>query len=230
MINLERTFKDSVTHPQWLKHLLIGGGLLLIPIVGSIAVGGLTVQVAQNIRQQKTVLVPDWDDFGQLFVKGLKWLIIMIVYVLIPLLVFALPISCIGGIFFAEEQYEAYAITIIINGMLLMPIQVVLEIVSIAALVHYVQTNRLGAALHIPTILQEVRNNIGTYLLLFAVRLLVYTLAFFGLSLFIIGYLVTFVYGSIVYGHVIGQIALTNIQREINQSEVPTTPLTMPTP
>lgn len=227
MIDLERAFKDSVTRPQWFQHLLIGGGLLLIPIVGPIAISGLMVQVAQNIQQQKMPLVPDWSDFGQLFVKGLKLLIIMIVYVLIPLLVFALPISCIGGVFFAQEQYEAYAIAIIINSILLLPIQAVFEVVSIAALTRYVQTNRLRAALHIPTIIREVRSNIGIYLLLFAVRPLVYTLAFFGLALFIVGYLFTFVYGSIIYGHIIGQVAMANTQRAENQSEVPTTPLTV---
>ena len=78
----KRVFSDS----SWPVKCLIGGLLCLVPIANVWSLG-VFYRLADQGRRGEVVHLPDWDDWGRLFVEGLQFLLIMIVFGLCPILV-----------------------------------------------------------------------------------------------------------------------------------------------
>jgi len=76
----KRVFSDS----SWPVKCLIGGLLCLIPIANLWALGVFYRLVDQG-RRGEMVHLPDWDDWGRLFVEGLQFLLILIVLGICPI-------------------------------------------------------------------------------------------------------------------------------------------------
>ena len=84
---------------QWIKKVAIGGGILLVGILFSWLVAipllaaamlllGYTLTVTKNVAEGSSVPLPEWNDFGALFMKGLYGVIgILILY--IPVIILA---------------------------------------------------------------------------------------------------------------------------------------------
>lgn len=78
----KRLFSDS----SWPVKCLIGGLLCLIPIA-NVWVLGVFFRLVDQGRRGEVVHLPDWDDWGRLFVQGLQFLLIMIVYGVCPIFI-----------------------------------------------------------------------------------------------------------------------------------------------
>ncbi len=78
----KRVFSDST----WPVKCLIGGLLCLVPIA-NVWVLGVFFRLVDQGRRAEAVHLPDWDDWGRLFVEGLQFLLIMIVYGACPIFV-----------------------------------------------------------------------------------------------------------------------------------------------
>ncbi|PWH20913.1 MAG: hypothetical protein DDG58_00470, partial [Ardenticatenia bacterium] len=64
---------------DWLKKILIGGVISLIPIVNFAALG-YVVQLVRNVRDGQDLPLPEWDQFGEYFVSGLYLFLVYVVY------------------------------------------------------------------------------------------------------------------------------------------------------
>ena len=74
---------------EWIKKVAIGGGimlagLILTPILIGLAlflpIGGYMLETLRNVRDGQARPLPEWTDFGDLFMKGLMLFIIGFVY------------------------------------------------------------------------------------------------------------------------------------------------------
>ncbi len=70
---------------EWIQKVLIGGIVLLIPIVDLIAYGYL-LKVMRGAMDGKSGM-SKWDDWGNLFMNGLMAAIIWVIYMIIPILI-----------------------------------------------------------------------------------------------------------------------------------------------
>jgi hypothetical protein len=84
-------FEDALRYPysdgEGVKTLLVGTllsllGVLLLPAV---FVAGYTVRVLRAVAADEETL-PDWDDWADLFVDGLRAIAVGVAYLLVPLL------------------------------------------------------------------------------------------------------------------------------------------------
>lgn len=82
MVDYESAFKRPFSD---LKKLLLAILFNLLPIVNFIAYGYF-LEVAKSSGGKKLAALPDWRDYGNLFVNGFKALVIAVVYAL-PLIV-----------------------------------------------------------------------------------------------------------------------------------------------
>ncbi len=115
----------AITYPfddkDWLKKILIGGILLIIPIVNFIAVGYF-IRVLKNLLNGTETPLPEWDDFGGDFMRGLWPSIAGIVYAIPGAIVWSISVAMFAsksgfvnflGIIFvliAIVYYIAYAL------------------------------------------------------------------------------------------------------------------------
>ena len=95
-MDIGKAFSYVFEDEQWISKVLLGGVILLIPIVGWIAVSGYMVKVAQNVAQGNPRPLPQWGEFGDHFMRGLYAFVIGLVY-LIPVFVLEGLFFCVTG-------------------------------------------------------------------------------------------------------------------------------------
>jgi hypothetical protein len=83
------------------NRLLVGIGLLflsfIIPILPALLVYGYLLQIMHEVIDGRPARMPEWTDWGKLFVDGLKALLVGFVYLLPALAVFAVGMCLYCG-------------------------------------------------------------------------------------------------------------------------------------
>jgi hypothetical protein len=150
MVNYENAFKRPFTD---IKKLLIGIVLNLIPIVNFMALG-YQLKCAKTAMQKKFEL-PEWDDWVNLFVKGLIALVISIIYMIPAIIVmFFVAASVISAIMVSATAGEGTIIDSLMLALSSFSITVVFLLVLIlltlyflpSAIMSYVRDDSFGSA------------------------------------------------------------------------------------
>jgi hypothetical protein len=210
---------------RWLTKLIIGAVLvffsfLLIPIP---FLAGYSLAVSRKVMNGDPQPLPEWEDWGKLFMDGL--------YVMVAQFVYTLPfwiLACIGfvvalGSGALSEVSEGAAITAMITSFSLTfclgaLLWLALIVVTPAIYVQYVRTDEFGACFRFGEVFGIARDYIGDILITVVVALV----ASFAISLLTtvlgvipcLGWLLTLVITALAgpwlmasVGHMYGQIA-----------------------
>ncbi|MGM0590280.1 MAG: DUF4013 domain-containing protein [Halobacteriota archaeon] len=139
----------------WVKTLVIGGLLalfsfLLIPVF---LVVGYFVRVLQaTMRGEEEP--PVFDEWGELFVDGLKALVIGVVYSLIPAIiagaVLALGLGALAGGGDAAGAFGGFLV--VLGGLMALVLGLVAAYITPAAVANFAETDRLGAGFDFGTL------------------------------------------------------------------------------
>lgn len=86
MTSLRSVIEKVFENTNNLVKLLVGGLLSFVPIVNFFAFGYL-YRLGRETAQTGSVSLPVWDDWGRLFLDGLKFLAVFLIYGVIPLLI-----------------------------------------------------------------------------------------------------------------------------------------------
>jgi hypothetical protein len=206
-MDIGKAFSYVFEDEQWISKVLLGGVILLIPIVGWIAVSGYMIKVAQNVAQGNPRPLPQWGEFGDHFMRGLYAFVIGLVY-LIPVFVLEGLFFCVtGGLAAGTRRGEGTAAGLL--GVCFVPLILILSLgltfVLYAALARYVATNTMSEAFKFKEVIASVRANFTPWLMLWLVSLLAGLVGGLGLIACGIGVLFTSFYGVCVQGHALGQ-------------------------
>lgn len=85
MITTHKIIEKIQQDPQWLQKILIGGLLMFVPIVNLFALGYL-YRYASSILNTGRLKLPQWEEWGKLFIEGLIFLGVLFLYTLVPIL------------------------------------------------------------------------------------------------------------------------------------------------
>jgi hypothetical protein len=159
---------ESVKFPStdvgWIKKILIGGILLIIPIINLI-VGGYYIKTLRGSIEGKPGL-PEWDDWGDLFIKGLMAAIIGFIYMLIPLIVLFVSIEGALTAAIASGDFSAGSMSAIVGGsMFSVILMLIICLVLPMALSIYAKEDSIGAAFRIGEILSRIKSVPGDYII-----------------------------------------------------------------
>lgn len=159
---------ESVKFPStdvgWVKKILIGGILLIIPIINLI-IGGYYIKTLRGSIEGKPGL-PEWDDWGDLFIKGLMVAIIGFIYMLIPLIVLFVSIGGAVTAAISSGDFSAASISAIVGGsMFSMVLMLIVCLVLPMALSIYAKEDSIGAAFRIGEILSRIKSVPGDYII-----------------------------------------------------------------
>jgi hypothetical protein len=157
---------------RWLSKLLIGAviaffSFLLIPIP---FLAGYSLAVSRNVMNGDPDPLPEWEDWGKLFMDGL--------YVMIAQFVYTLPfwiLACIGFVAtigfggLGELSEEAAAAGILatfgVMGCLVILLWIALIFISPAIYIQYVRTDEFGACFRFGEVFGIARNYLGDILI-----------------------------------------------------------------
>jgi hypothetical protein len=215
-------FKD----PDWIKKLAIGSliTLLSVLIVPVFLLLGYQVAVARNVNDGIDDRLPEWSDWGRLFMDGLYVAVANIIYAL-PIIVIAI---CFAGATFVlpgtgngEEVGPIFIGVTVLFGCLTLLFSIALAFLSPAIFIQYVRSNgNFGSLLRVGEVIAIARENLVDVLLTIVanfVASLVVSLVTSVLAITICGALVASLAGPVWLaagmGHLYGQIARRSSQK-----------------
>ena len=201
---------------RWVVKLLIGAGLMLLSflIVPAIIVQGYLVKIVRNVMDGVEKPLPEWEDWGKLFMDGLNLTIAGLVYTA-PIWL----LMCCGGLLFlpagftegdtAEMMAAAGSISFLLVACLAMILGVLIALLYPALTVQYAKEDNLAACFRFSEVIGMTRDNIGdvivALLVLFGVGLVLGLLGIIPIIGWIFAILASF-YTTVVSGHLFGQL------------------------
>lgn len=189
MPTVEQVSKQVFSDANWLKKCAIGGVVSLIPIVNIVALGFL-YQIFLQGRSEKRIALPDWSDLKALFLDGLRFLVIGIIFAGLPL---------VAATLLAEFTVESE-----IARLPLVPVLFLVGPLTSAALYLYSVKNDIADSLNVEALNVMLRKA--------AIRYAVPTFAYLGLCLLIVAPLglllipFPFFFGGVFYFYLMGAV------------------------
>ncbi|GAB4490468.1 MAG: DUF4013 domain-containing protein [Anaerolineales bacterium] len=212
-----RAFTYITQDPDWLKKVGIAAGLMLIPVLGWIIVGGWGLEITRRVIQDDPTPLPDWSDFGNFAMLGLKGFVVGLVFSLPGGLVNTCQSTITAltsnpdvlrelGSDAATVLASAGGIVALCCGCLGLILSLAATFISPAALGNMMANDgQLGAAFRFGEVFGMVRSAIGPYLMVLLGTLVVAFIVPFGLIICFIGIAATAAWGSTVLYHLYGQ-------------------------
>ena len=84
MIDLEKAARFPTTNSEWKRKVLIGGLLNIVPIINFLSIG-YAYMVFRRAVERGPMDLPEWEDWGKLFLRGLILFVIALIYNIVSL-------------------------------------------------------------------------------------------------------------------------------------------------
>lgn len=215
-MDIGRSFTYMFEDRDWVKKILIGGVINFIPIV-NFASSGYFIEALKNTAEGRELPLPEWDNFGGKFMKGLIAGIAGFLY--------ALPIMVVMGIVFGlvavvtgavSDEDTAAAVATACSGIgycLMFVYMILLMLILPAATVRYALTEQFGAFFRFGEIWAFIKANIGGYIVALLIALVAGLIAgIVGSIACGIGTLFTSVWAMLVGANLLGNLARSAVQ------------------
>ncbi len=200
-MDIGRAIQYWLSDPDWIKKVLIGGLIAIIPIVGWLIVGGYYIRVIQRVSSGTDTPLPEWGDWGGDLVRGLKFVGVVLIW-MIP--VFALSF-CVAALGFVDDAAGSAA-GLLLNCLVFI-YSIAFYFVYPVLIGRFAVNEDFSQAFQISDIIQDVQK-IPSQLLIFVIMWFVIGfVASFGLILCIIGVVFTGFIGYLISGHLVAQIS-----------------------
>jgi hypothetical protein len=210
---------------KWTNKLLIGMLVSIVPIV-NFALFGWVIDIMKNVSQRQAEPLPDWDNFGDKFVKGAILFVASLIYSLPMLLItcpaFFLPFT--RGDFSREGQQALAGMFIGTTALLACAISIYALLLSFllpAIFLNFARKGTFASCFEFGEIWRIMSKNLGDYIVAWLIIIVVSigasfvigivgtVLAFIPCCGWILAWIlfgVTGVYIAAVFGHLFGQI------------------------
>lgn len=208
-MDIGKSFSYVFDDKDWIKKVLIGGVLNIIPVVNFIPTG-YTLRTLKNVSEGQERPLPEWDAWGDDFVKGLMVMIAVLIYSL-PIIVLnfiAGIISAVAGSSGSSQDVGTVAGLCMAGTSCLSAIWgIAIAIVLPAGMIKYAKTGEFGSFFRFGELFAFVRDNLGDYLVALLVTLGAVILAsIVGSILCGVGLVFTIFWSNLVTAHLLGQV------------------------
>jgi len=209
-MDIGKSFTYMFEDQDWLKKILIGGVVNLIPIV-NFASTGYFIEAIRNTAEGRELPLPEWDDFGGKFVKGLMAAIAGFLY--------ALPIMLVMGVIFgvtaviagsldSDAAETVSTICPLIGNCLSFVYMILVMLILPAGVIQYTLTEQFGAFFRFGDMIAFIKANIGGYIIALLVAMVASLIAeMVGVIACIIGLFFTLMWAYLVSANLFGNLA-----------------------
>lgn len=217
-MDIGKSFGYVFDDDQWITKLLIAAAILalgllfswmlLIPLIlAGLLLGGYGIEITRRVINSASPVLPEWDNWGELLIDGVKAWVIGVIYAL-PIIIIGLCLSLPIGI--AAEDAEAVSSGLgAFMSCLNLLWGIVMGLLLPAAIALFVARGEVSAAFRFGDVINLVRENFGTYLIVLVIGWVASLIAGLGLLACGVGFLVTAPYAGWITAHLRGQAFLT---------------------
>ena len=208
-MDIGKSFGYVFEDKKWIEKVLIGGLVSLIPIIGSLLLIGYGVELVRNVRNHEPEPLPEWDDWGQKIIDGLKLFVILFVWALPMVVLYSIafiPLMLAGNSDSGSSIGGVFA-TCLSCFLFLYGIVYWLAIPGIT--IKFAEGGEIGDGFNVGEILDFTKKHLGQIIIVALVSWLVYLLAgLVGSFLCFVGVFFTMFWAALVQYHMIAQIGL----------------------
>ncbi len=214
-MDIGRSFTYMTQDQDWIKKVLLGGLIMLIPIVGPFFALGYMLETMRNVIAGREVPLPEIGDFGGRLVEGLKAWVISLVYAL-PLILFSVCAQAGNLVPLMAENVDQDMLDILTTvsvgvsvccGCLLLLYVILMSLMLPFAWGKYAETGQLGAAFQLSELFEMLKNNIGPAFIVLLVNGLVgFVAGIAGTIVCGVGLIFTMFYAQLVMAFLYGSL------------------------
>lgn len=188
---------------DWIKKVLIGGVLLLIPIAGAMILYGYGLRIARNVIAGDPSPLPEWDDIGGDLSRGF--------FVWLGAIVWAIPLIVLYACSFAigATSDAGSIISTLLNFCLGLPISLLFSALIVPTIAgRYAVTNEFNSMIQFNEVIATIRRiGAGPYVMYLLLLIIAEFIGGLGLIACFIGVIFTLAYAAFAIAHGIGQLA-----------------------
>lgn len=199
---------------DWIKKVLIGGAISLIPIIGSFVVYGYIVRIIRNVVDEVPNPLPEWDDFANYLTNGFLAAVGVFIWGA-PLFILAFCIFAFGSL------SDAASLLSILGWCLIYPLLFLYMIVVPPIVVgRFAMDGNFNAMLDFNGIIAQIRSvGVGPYALFLVLAVVASFVGSLGLIACIIGVFFTQAFASYATGHGAAQIYKISLSGGVPQGQ-----------
>jgi len=210
-VDIGRAFSFVFEDANWVKKILIGGLISLVPLLGGMVTYGYMLEIVRRAYEGSGDELPEWDDFGGYLLRGLILFAALLIWFL-PVIVL---LGCVVGLLIAATDTSDNDGVAVISSLVLFGVVSVLILVIVVWSVvflpilagRYAVERRFGALFEFGEIWSEVRRaGAVPLLLLFVTYLAASMIGQLGIIACFIGVIFTAFYSNLVIAHGAGQV------------------------
>ena len=97
MASIEQVWRYIIKSPGAWPKIVVGTCLSIIPVVHLFALGYI-YRFTMRIRQGYPLELPEWENWRGLFIDGLKFFVLQLVWLGIPILIGQFIYMIVGGV------------------------------------------------------------------------------------------------------------------------------------
>ena len=215
-MDIGKAFTFVTEDENWIMKLVIGGIVMLIPIV-NFAGFGYMAEVTRRVMNNDPQLLPEWGDFGKFFADGLKLFVGFLIYSL-PVILVACVMGGIGAATgslgdSANSDTLGGAMAIVLIGLecIVFLLALIPAVLSPAIFARFAEEGTIGSMLRFGDVIGFATANLGSYIVvLLLAGVALYIIAPLGVIACGVGVIFTGWWGYLVFAHLTGQLARQN--------------------
>lgn len=195
-------FQDT----EWVKKVLLGGVIALIPIIGGFVVYGYALEVARRVYLDDPQPLPEWgEDFGGFLVRGLIFSVALFLW-LLPFMILLGVAAGLGAALGSASDALGAAVGITTGSLAFILMMVWLVVIMPIAAARYAVGQRFGAMFEVGEMLAEARRAGSAVLVFFLIAVIASVISMAGFLLCFVGVIFTSFYSYLIIGHAAGQL------------------------
>jgi hypothetical protein len=215
-MDIGKAFTYVFEDPNWIMKVLIGGLLMLIPIIGQIVVVGYMLNTLKNVADGQPQPLPEWGEFGNHFMKGLYAFVGALIYFapLIVLVCCMWILALVGGTGASATGGDTGGAIGGIVGIVILCFQCLIGLYALfAGLTLWAPLTRFAMSANQLSIFWDFRSNfdfimknIANYIIALLLGWVASFIAGFGIILCFVGVLFTSFWANLVTAYLFGQL------------------------
>jgi hypothetical protein len=191
MIDYSKSFSFMFEDKDWAGKIFLGAvfNLLSLVLIGIPFVLGYLLELAKNASEGKEVPLPQWDKLGEKFMRGLIFLVIIIIYTIPSAILYKLPCSgkCLAPLYSLALLFVMPWITL-----------------------RYASTAKFEEVFNFKEMFRFVQKNINSLIIVVLLSIALGLLAFLGILALVVGIFFTAFWADLaiyfLYGKVYSEV------------------------
>jgi len=209
-MDIGKAFTYAFDDENWLMKILMGGlfSLLSVILIGIPFVLGYLVETIKNVMDGVPSPLPEWDNLGEKFTKGLVLALILFIYQIPNLLLQCVRFGAMMALAEADPEAAENATLIIqsCQGCFSLVWGLLVAAISPAVFIKYTLTEEFMAGFRFGELFDLITADLGNYVIAVLLTWLAGIVSLVGLCGLCIGVFFTGFWSRLVQAHLYGQL------------------------